>query len=149
MPRLPPVVLVATCALPMWFAARATPALVVDFPARRILSIALAAVGATVILAGVLAFRRARTTVNPLRPEGASALVTSGVYARTRNPMYLGFALLLAAWGAWLAHPVVLLAVPAFVGWISRYQIAPEERALHATFGAAFEQYRTRVRRWF
>jgi protein-S-isoprenylcysteine O-methyltransferase Ste14 len=149
MPRLPPIVLVAACALAMWLAARATPALAADFPARRLLSIALAVAGAAVILAGVLAFRRARTTVNPLRPEGASALVTSGVYARTRNPMYLGFALLLLAWGAWLAHPVVLVALPAFVGWIDRYQIAPEERALHAAFGAAFEQYRARVGRWF
>jgi protein-S-isoprenylcysteine O-methyltransferase Ste14 len=99
-------------------------------------------------IAGVRAFGRARTTVDPLRPEKASSLVTAGIYRRTRNPMYVALAIALLAWAVWLAHPLTLLGVAAFVAWISRFQIAPEERALHALFGAEFDRYCSEVRRW-
>ena len=67
-------------------------------------ALALAALGAGVCLAGVASFRRARTTVNPLVPEQASSLVQAGIYRHTRNPMYLGFAILLVAWAALLGR---------------------------------------------
>jgi protein-S-isoprenylcysteine O-methyltransferase Ste14 len=108
----------------------------------------LAVGGVGVCLAGVLEFRRARTTVNPLRTGGASALVTDGIYRLTRNPMYLGFALVLLGWALYLEHPVALLGVPAFVLWIDRMQIPHEERALVALFGEEFARYCDRVRRW-
>jgi len=99
-------------------------------------------------IAGVRAFQRARTTVDPLRPEKASALVTSGIYRRTRNPMYVALAIALLGWAIWLGHPLALLGVAAFVAWINRFQIAPEERALRALFGPEFERYCSEVRRW-
>jgi protein-S-isoprenylcysteine O-methyltransferase Ste14 len=108
----------------------------------------LFALGVAISLAGVVAFRRARTTTNPLRPDAASALVVTGIYTRTRNPMYLGFVVMLLAWCAWLAHPVALLGIPGFVLWMNRLQIPAEERAIGALFGAEFEQYCARVRRW-
>lgn len=111
-------------------------------------AIAVAALGACFCIAGVVSFRRAKTTVNPLRPGTASSLVDSGIYRFTRNPMYLGFALFLAAWAAYLASPAALLGVAAFVLYIDRLQIQPEERALSALFGEAFERYRKRVRKW-
>ncbi len=132
----------------MWLVARFSPAFTVDLPGRLGVALALAAAGAAVALAGVAEFRRVRTTVNPLRPERASALVTSGVYRWTRNPMYLGLALALLGWAAFLAHPLAALGVPAFVVWMSRWQIPREERALEGLFGEEFARYRTRVRRW-
>ena len=97
---------------------------------------------------GIVAFRRARTTVSPTSPGAASTLVSSGVYRITRNPMYVGMALILFAWavslGSWLSQ----LSVAAFVAYISRFQIRPEELALSETFGADYEDYRRRVRRW-
>ena len=96
----------------------------------------------------MLSFRRARTTVNPLRPANSSALVTSGIYRHTRNPMYLGMATLLAAWATWLGTPWALFGIVAFVAWITRFQIIPEERVLANLFGADFAAYRARVRRW-
>jgi protein-S-isoprenylcysteine O-methyltransferase Ste14 len=96
----------------------------------------------------VAAFRRARTTVNPLTPDATTALVESGIYRLTRNPMYLGFLLLLLAEIVWLANPVALLAAPAFVLYLNRFQIGPEERALRNRFGAKFQSYSHRVRRW-
>ena len=113
----------------------------------RILRILIGA-GLLFVLAGGISFRRARTTVNPLKPEAASALVTSGIYRYTRNPMYVGFALWLLAWGLYLASPLVLLGVLGFVLYMNRLQIAPEERALGRLFGADFAAYRQRVRRW-
>jgi protein-S-isoprenylcysteine O-methyltransferase Ste14 len=99
-------------------------------------------------LAGLAAFRRARTTVNPLQPDRASALVSAGIYRYTRNPMYLALAMALLAWGLWLGHAVAPCGVAIFVAWMNRYQIAPEERALAGLFGAEFERYRREVRRW-
>lgn len=143
----PPIVMLATGAL-MYGAATALPALGVPAPWRLVVAILLATGGGAVALAGVLAFRRARTTVNPLRPDSASQLVVAGIYHHTRNPMYLGMALWLLAWGIWLDVPPSLLGVPAFVLYLNRFQIAPEERALQALFGADFAAYCTQVRRW-
>ncbi len=86
--------------------------------------------------------------MNPHRPDRSSALVTSGIYGVTRNPMYVGLALGLLAWTAWLGHPAGLLATIAFVGYIDRFQIRPEQRAMQAQFGSAFDRYSRRVRRW-
>ncbi len=98
--------------------------------------------------AGVAAFRRERTTVNPLTPGAATSVVSSGVYSRSRNPMYVGFLLALAGWAVYLSNVAAALLLPAFVAYMNRYQIKPEERVLLAKFGTAFEQYMARVRRW-
>jgi protein-S-isoprenylcysteine O-methyltransferase Ste14 len=132
----------------MWLVARFSPELSIELPGRLAAAFALATAGAVVALAGVAEFRRVRTTVNPLRPERASALVTSGVFRWTRNPMYLGLALGLAGVAVGLSNLGAMVLLPAFVAWIDRLQIVPEERALLANFGAAFTDYTARVRRW-
>ena len=99
-------------------------------------------------LAGLLAFRKARTTVNPLRPRNASAMVTGGIYRYTRNPMYVGILLLLLAWAVHLSALWPFVGLPLFVLYIGRFQIAPEERALQSLFGKAYDDYAARVRRW-
>jgi protein-S-isoprenylcysteine O-methyltransferase Ste14 len=96
----------------------------------------------------VSAFVSARTTINPVAVDRASTLVTTGVYRLTRNPMYVALALLLCAWAAWLARPWALLGPAAFLLFIDRFQIVPEERALTAKFGDAYVRYRRSVRRW-
>lgn len=111
-------------------------------------AISVLLLGAAVCLAGVLSFRLAQTTVNPLKPETASALVSSGIYRHTRNPMYLGFAIALVAWSLYLASPVALLGVAGFVLYMNRFQIVPEEQALASLFREEFAAYRRRVRRW-
>lgn len=109
----------------------------------------LVLVGLSFDLAGLLAFRASRTTVNPLRPERASALVTRGVYRITRNPMYVGMVFLLLAWGVYLAHwPALLLGPVVYMLYLNRFQIAPEERALLGLFGEEYRTYMARVRRW-
>ena len=97
---------------------------------------------------GVWQFLRARTTVNPLRPQRSSALVTGGLYRISRNPMYLGMLLLLCGWCVYLANPLALAVLPLFVLIINRLQIQPEERALQQLFGQPYLDYCQRVRRW-
>jgi protein-S-isoprenylcysteine O-methyltransferase Ste14 len=95
-----------------------------------------------------MSFRRAKTTVNPLKPETSAALVSTGVYSHTRNPMYLGMVLALFAWAVYLSSIWSLVGPAFFVLYITRFQIIPEERALDRLFGAPFAAYKTRVRRW-
>ncbi len=112
-------------------------------------AMALALVGLGFDVAGIIAFRRAKTTVNPLKPEKSVALVSAGVYRITRNPMYVGMVFILAAWGVYLASVWALLMGPLlFAAYITRFQIKPEERVLARRFGAEFEGYQARVRRW-
>ncbi|MFO1264782.1 MAG: isoprenylcysteine carboxylmethyltransferase family protein [Rhodoferax sp.] len=115
---------------------------------RRTLAGALALVGVGLDLTGVAAFVRARTTVNPLRPARASTLVIAGAYRFTRNPMYLGMALLLAGWAVLLGSWVSVMAPVVFVAFITRFQIVPEERAMAERFGLDYRAYCQRVRRW-
>ena len=148
--RLPPLLQVAVVAGFMWACARLLPAaaLPVAGPAAWGAGAALMLAGGLLALAGVLAFRRRRTTVNPLHPEAASSMVTTGVYRITRNPMYLGMLLVLGGWALMLANAAALPGLPLFVLAMNRLQIAPEERALRSRFGAEFERYAASVRRW-
>jgi protein-S-isoprenylcysteine O-methyltransferase Ste14 len=108
----------------------------------------IAIIGAAFDVAGVIAFARAKTTVNPLKPENSAAIVSTGVYRITRNPMYVGMALILLAWAVFLASPWALFGPLVFAAYITRFQIKPEERVLAARFGAQFASYQARVRRW-
>jgi len=132
----------------MWTVASRTPHIALWSSVRLPATIALAAVGLLFMISGVMAFRSARTTINPVDIEAASALVTGGVFRRTRNPMYVGFTLLLLAWALYLAAPWTLLGVAVFIAFIQRFQILPEERVMRAKFGEAYAQYAVRVRRW-
>ena len=96
----------------------------------------------------ILSFKHAQTTINPLDPNEAEALVTSGIFGISRNPMYVGLTLVLLAWAVFLQNSMAFITLPLFVIYITVFQIRPEERALAQKFGAAFESYRTSVRRW-
>jgi protein-S-isoprenylcysteine O-methyltransferase Ste14 len=104
--------------------------------------------GTVLIAWGLASFRRAGTTFNPLKPEATSSLVVSGVYAFTRNPMYLGFLFVLVGWAVFLSNALAFLLLLLFVLYMNRFQIQPEERVLTARFGQEFLAYKSRVRRW-
>lgn len=113
----------------------------------RMLQLKVPPVVVTLLFAGWI-WLVARTTVHPLRPDAATALVTNGIYRFTRNPMYLGLLLALFGWALLLGQPAALLLAVAYVPVMNRLQIIPEEHALRARFGAAFHDYQARVRRW-
>lgn len=112
--------------------------------------LATATAAASVGLAGAAAgqFRAHRTTVEPFDPSKATALVVTGPNAVTRNPMYVGMAGLLVANAIRLRDWRALLPLAAFVGYIDRFQVAAEERALAEKFGADYAAYRRAVPRW-
>jgi protein-S-isoprenylcysteine O-methyltransferase Ste14 len=99
-------------------------------------------------IAAVLAFRTANTTVDPTRPEATSAMVIRGVYKISRNPMYLGFLLMLTSVAVVLMNALAFVLLTVFIAYMHRYQIVPEERMLLSKFGKEFETYRKTVRRW-
>ncbi len=146
--KIPPPVVGALVVAGMWLASPVGPPLPIDATLRHAISGLCVVIGLGFDLSGVLAFRAARTTLNPLRPARASTLVVGGVYAITRNPMYVGLLFLLLGWAVYLS------AAPAFAGpivymlYVTRFQIVPEERILEEVFGEAYRQYAERVRRW-
>ena len=146
--KVPPVAVFVVFGALMWGLAGALPGLFFPVPGAAIIAAVLASIGAALGVAGLLAFRRHGTTVHPIHPDKASAIVSEGVYRHTRNPMYLGLALFLLAWGAWLSNLVSLAGVPAFIAYMTRFQIRPEEQALLAKFGPAFGDYMQSARRW-
>lgn len=143
----PPLVALATAA-GMWAISRVTFVVQVDSVVRIAVAVILAFLGGAISTAGIVAFRRARTTLNPTRPDAASSLVTGGIYRVTRNPMYVGLLLVLLAWAAFLGAPWTLAGPVVFVAYMDVFQIGPEERALEAAFGETYAQYVSRVRRW-
>jgi len=92
-------------------------------------------------------FTRARTTIDPTQPHRTTSLVTSGVFERSRNPIYVADALLLASHAAWLGRPLALVGVPALLLALHP-QIRAEERALSERFGGEYAAYVARVPRW-
>ena len=146
--RVPPPLVALIAAALMWLVARSLPAASLPFEGRIPIAVALATAGLGLDLAGAVQFFRAKTTVNPMKPQASSSLVVTGLYRRTRNPMYFGFLLALAGWAVFLSNAVAALLLPAFVLYMNRFQILPEERALAARFGEQFAAYRRSVRRW-
>lgn len=146
--KVPPAALAAIAAALMWSASSVAPAFDFPFPAASVSSAALALMGALTCLAGVVSFRRAKTTVNPTKPASASSLVVSGIYGYTRNPMYLGFLLILLGYAAFLSNVLALLVLPSFVLYMNRMQISPEERVLASLFSQEYAEYHAEVRRW-
>jgi protein-S-isoprenylcysteine O-methyltransferase Ste14 len=112
------------------------------------IAVALVAVGAWLALDGaaMLSFRRAGTSMVPMNPS--TALVTSGPFRFTRNPMYLGMVFLYIAFAFAFGVIWALAALPAVVVIVDRFAIAREEPYLERRFGQAYRDYKARVRRW-
>ncbi len=145
---IPPPLVGLLTAAGMWGLAKTFPGLAIDAPPLRWSAILVMGVGVMIEAVSVLAFLLARTTVTPLKPEKASTLVVSGLYRVSRNPMYLGMAILLTGWALWRGNPAALILLPVFVVYLTIFQIKPEEAALLEKFGPSYEAYRRRVRRW-
>jgi protein-S-isoprenylcysteine O-methyltransferase Ste14 len=111
-------------------------------------SIALTLIIAGLLLDGMAAglFRRRGTAVEPWKPS--TALITDGLYRFSRNPIYLGFAITYLGFAIAMDSWVVLLLLLPCLAVVDRFVIQREERYLAARFGAGYEAYRGKVRRW-
>lgn len=93
-------------------------------------------------------FRKHKTTINPLKPDSASHLVTSGVFRISRNPMYLGMLLILIGITVRFNPIGGGLICLIFWGFITKFQIIPEEVAIQKLFPKEFSVYSNKTRRW-
>ena len=146
--KVPPPIVALLIGAVMWAVERWSPLPEGGSPSRLAISFGLAGLGVLVVVLGMLAFRRAKTTINPVNIGAASSIVTSGIYRYTRNPMYVGLALMLVGWAVHIAVPFVLMGPVVFMLFITRFQIIPEERVLTSKFGGEYRKYQERVRRW-
>ena len=148
--KVPPVLVMLILGAAAWGLAWLTPQLGLFMLPTVLRGVAIACIGAGAgfVLAGVRSFRKAETTVNPTTPNDSSSVVSTGIYRLTRNPMYVGMLFMLIGWAFYLANGLAWLAIPAFILYMNRFQIAPEERALSAKFGEEYIRYRQAVRRW-
>ena len=106
------------------------------------------AISVVLILLAVISFKRSQTTVNPTTPQDTSQIVESGIYRYSRNPMYLAMTLSLLALCIFVENYLSFAILPIFIGYLTRFQIIPEEQMLTRHFGEQYSQYCDRVRRW-
>lgn len=141
----PPVIALFVAALAWWLAQLAI--LPLHLPLQQLLIGVSIIAGVVLFAAAGLAMAKARTTINPLTPEKSSRLLSTGVFALSRNPIYLADAVFLFAWALYLEQAFALVAPLLFILLIN-FQIKKEEQALQALFGDDYSQYCQRVRRW-
>ena len=146
--KIPPIVQFFLTALMMWFFAQIFPILFFDIWLQYTLIFFFLVSGSIFALAGVFSFKKHKTTVNPLIPEKSTSLVQTGIYAITRNPMYLGFLLKLIAWALFLSSYGALLCTLIYFFYINHFQIIPEEKVLLKLFENEYRGYQKKVRRW-
>jgi protein-S-isoprenylcysteine O-methyltransferase Ste14 len=146
--KVPPPIYALGLALLMWAVSLAPPHLEMRMWIRVGAVLVFGGLAVITMVAALVVLLRARTTIDPHAPDRAKVLVTAGIYARTRNPMYLSMLLALMAFAGWLANPFTVLLALAFIPLITRVQILPEERALTVRFGQPYRAYCARVKRW-
>ena len=146
--RIPPPLQGLFWGLSIWAVSNLFDALSFSFPIQKPLGFFFIGLGLCIDLISINAFRKARTTVNPVKIEKASSLVISGLYRISRNPMYLGLALILTGWAILLGNPLNIALLGLFILCMNILQIKPEEQLLKQKFGQDYLNYQARVRRW-
>lgn len=146
--KIPPPVVMAVFALAIWLLRGLGPQIPFDSNIKMMIAAILVVVALSIDLAALLEFRKLKTTINPLSPEKASSIVTTGIFNKTRNPMYLGMLILLIGWAIFNGAIIGLAITPLFWAYITRFQIMPEERALIAKFGQEYLDYLKKVKPW-
>ena len=112
------------------------------------LGIFLLLLGFAILISAVRLFKKDNTTINPLSPEQATKLVTDGIFKYSRNPMYLGMALILCSIAVFFNLIGGIILVALFCFYITKFQIIPEERAMSNLFSQDFDKYKEATRRW-
>lgn len=146
--KVPPVAVFLIAAVLLAAGHFLLPFLSLSFPGQVSLALMLGLAGLVPGIQAVLEFVARKTTVNPTAPETATTLVTGGIYRISRNPMYLGLLCALLAVAIYLGTLTVVLVAPAFVWYMTEFQIKPEEKSLRQVFGKDYETYLGEVRRW-
>ncbi|WP_371186652.1 isoprenylcysteine carboxylmethyltransferase family protein [Thalassotalea maritima] len=113
-----------------------------------VIALLLGALALVIIVVAVIGFRRQQTTIDPRDPRQTTHLINQGIFAYSRNPIYLAFVLLIIAFGLLMNSVWLFIVTPAFTAYLTLWQIIPEEQALKQLFGKAYDDYSQQVRRW-
>jgi len=119
-----------------------------SFPDKQMVFSFLLIVSLFIGLSAIYSFRKHKTTVNPTTPEATSTIVNTGIYAFSRNPMYLAMVIFLIGVSFLCGNFLAFLPIPLFIWFITTFQIKPEEEALTINFKDDYKQYGKKVRRW-
>ncbi|PIP02984.1 MAG: isoprenylcysteine carboxyl methyltransferase [Zetaproteobacteria bacterium CG12_big_fil_rev_8_21_14_0_65_54_13] len=146
--KIPPPLVAMLCGLLIWALAELLPVQTAGTALRQMLALFLLALAIGIDMAALIHFRKAGTSIDPRYPHKTTMIVGHGIYARTRNPMYLGLVLILSSLGLWLGSIAALPVIVIFICYMNYFQIAAEEEHLSRRFGDAYRAYKARVRRW-
>lgn len=146
--KVPPVVVLLIALIGVYIGAKFDVTPNVFGAAKNTIAWSLFGIGVLIGVIGVITFKRAGTSVHPVNLERTSALVTHGIYRYTRNPMYLGMVFILLSLIVCMHSPIGLISLVGFIGYMTRFQIQPEERMLAGIFPETFTLYMQQVRRW-
>lgn len=147
--KLPPGIVALIAAFLMYLLAHFLPFGYFEFTGSFYLMLFLLGLGFLIGLFSLFQFFTSKTSIDPLHPNKASKLVVSGIYKFTRNPMYLALLLVLLALGLYFSNAFNVLIAAAFVSYMNKFQIIPEEKVLIGKFGKEYQNYLINVRRWF
>ena len=144
--KIPPPIITLICGLGIYFSRPLFPKY--NYISIDIIAASFLLLGIIILITAVLSFKRQSTTVSPLQPEKASYLVVSGIFKYSRNPMYLGMLLILISMTIKFNFVGGILIIFAFITFITKFQIIPEETALERLFGKEFTGYKKKTKRW-
>lgn len=146
--KIPPPVLLIITLTAMYFLSPYDTVLQLNATIAAVAAVVVVLLALTLAISANVHFRKAQTTINPLKPDSATTLVTTGVFTISRNPMYLGMVLISLAAAIWQSSLVGVLLSGGLCWCLNRLQIVPEERAMKELFGEQFDRYQQQVRRW-
>ncbi len=146
--KIPPLLLTVVFIIDLAFVQWMYPESAFTFPYHQWIGGGGILIGMLICGLGIKEFRDVKTTVNPTKPETSVSLVTKGIYKYSRNPMYLGFMILLCGTVVFFANTITLMHPILFFIYMHYFQIKPEERAMLSNFGEDYLLYMTRTRRW-
>ena len=120
-----------------------------EFYGDKLIAMVVLILSFSLIVISIRKFNQAKTSINPMNPKAATKLLSTGIYAVSRNPMYLGLVGILCGISIILGSWFSFLVIPIFVFYINKYQIIPEERAMKTLFKDEYLSYCDEVKRWF
>lgn len=145
---IPPVQLIVSASL-MYGLANYLPQCYYELSIKSPIIIALMLAASLIGTIALHDFHKHKTTFHPHTPEKTRTVVDTGIFAYSRNPMYIALALTLLAFAFYLENYSSFAVLPLFIWYITRFQIIPEEKMLDKLFTKDYQAYCKKVRRWF
>ena len=144
--KIPPPVIVLILAVSNFLSSKKID--IINIPNQTLVSIIILLIGVFILIVPVSKFIKSKTTVNPIKFKKVNKLITSGIYKYSRNPMYLGFLMIVISTSIYYLNIFSIITPILFYFWINRYQIKREEIFLREKFGKEYLLYTTKTRRW-